>query len=222
MFDRLERLIGTDSLNKLHNTHILLVGLGGVGGISLEALIRSGVGNIHVIDKDIFELSNLNRQILSDINNIYDNKVDVAIKRGKSINKDINITGEAKCLTVDDIDKLGSYDFIIDACDDVKIKIGLIKYARKNNIPIICAMGTGKRLDPTMVKISTLDKTYNDPLAKKMRQELKKEHLNLNVPIVYSPELPLNHDSIIASSIFVPSTAGLYLAYYVIDKIITS
>lgn len=220
MFDRLELLIGKENIEKISKINVLIVGIGGVGGTALEALVRSGVKNITIIDKDVFSESNLNRQILSTRDSIGLYKVDVGINRCKSINPDVNITGLKINLDEKNVNELEYFDFIIDACDDINAKLSLMQYASRNNIKLISSMGTGKRLNPSNVIITRLDKTSNDPLAKKMRYEARKRGLKLNIPVVCSKEEPINNDRIIASSIFVPSTAGLMLAYYIIEKVI--
>lgn len=221
MFDRLELLIGKENIEKISKINVLIVGIGGVGGTALEALVRSGVKNITIIDKDVFSESNLNRQILSTRDSIGLYKVDVGINRCKSINPDVNITGLKINLDEKNVNELEYFDYIIDACDDINAKLALMQYANKNNINLISSMGTGKRLNPSNVIITRLDKTSNDPLAKKMRYEARKRGLKLNIPVVCSKEEPINNDRIIASSIFVPSTAGLMLAYYIIEKVIS-
>ena len=220
MFDRLELLIGKENIEKISKINVLIVGIDEVGGTALEALVRSGVKNITIIDKDVFSESNLNRQILSTRDSIGLYKVDVGINRCKSINPDVNITGLKINLDEKNVNELEYFDYIIDACDDINAKLALMQYANKNNINLISSMGTGKRLNPSNVIITRLDKTSNDPLAKKMRYEARKRGLKLNVPVVCSKEEPINNDRIIASSIFVPSTAGLMLAYYIIEKVI--
>ena len=220
MFDRLELLIGKENIEKISKINVLIVGIGGVGGTALEALVRSGVKNITIIDKDVFSESNLNRQILSTRDSIGLYKVDVGINRCKSINPDVNITGLKINLDEKNVNEVEYFDYIIDACDDINAKLALMQYANKNNINLISSMGTGKRLNPSNVIITRLDKTSNDPLAKKMRYEARKRGLKLNIPVVCSKEEPINNDRIIASSIFVPSTAGLMLAYYIIEKVI--
>lgn len=220
MFDRLELLIGKENIEKISKINVLIVGIGGVGETALEALVRSGVKNITIIDKDVFSESNLNRQILSTRDSIGLYKVDVGINRCKSINPDVNITGLKINLDEKNVNELEYFDYIIDACDDINAKLSLMQYASRNNIKLISSMGTGKRLNPSNVIITRLDKTSNDPLAKKMRYEARKRGLKLNIPVVCSKEEPINNDRVIASSIFVPSTAGLMLAYYIIEKVI--
>ena len=219
MFDRIIKLIGEDNLNKIKSKSILIVGIGGVGGTALETLVRSGFNNITIIDHDTFVESNLNRQIMATSKDLGKNKVDIAKKRSKAINKDVLINCSKEYLNSENVAKIGYFDYIIDACDSIDAKVALIKYSLDNNIKIISCMGTGKRLDPSKVSITTLDKTYNDPLAKVMRSKLKDINIK-KIPVVFSSELPKNNNKEISSMMMVPSTAGIYLAYYVINDII--
>ena len=127
MFDRLINLIGENNFKLIKNKKVLLVGVGGVGGFTLEALVRSGIHNITIYDDDAIELSNLNRQIISSLNNIGNKKIDEAIKRAKSINNEINICGYIEKISEKNIENIGKFDYIIDACDDLKAKVLLIK-----------------------------------------------------------------------------------------------
>ena len=221
MFDRLIPLIGTANLEKIKNTKILLVGVGGVGGFTLEALVRTGFLNITIIDGDIIEESNLNRQIITNQENIGNLKVEEAINRYTSINK-VNINAIDVMLTKDNFKEYINeyYDYIIDACDDLAIKVELVRYARKNNIKIISALGTGKRLNSAYLEITTLAKTENDPLARKFRSMIRQANLDLNIPVVFSKEASINTNNVIGSAIFVPAVAGIYLANYVFLDII--
>ena len=216
MFERLIPLIGTTNLEKIKNTKILLVGIGGVGGFTLEALVRTGFLNITIIDGDIIEESNLNRQIITNQENIGNLKVEEAINRYTSINK-VNIKAIDVMLTKDNFKEYINeyYDYIIDACDDLAIKVELVRYARKNNIKIISALGTGKKLNSAYLEITTLAKTENDPLARKFRSMIRQANLDLNIPVVFSKEASINTNNVIGSAIFVPAVAGLYLANYV-------
>ena len=220
MDEKLISLIGEKNVEKINKTRVVLVGVGGVGGFALEALIRSGINNITIYDDDKFVLSNLNRQLFSNTNNIGHYKVKEATKRIRSINPEVKIKGINDKITKDNINSLAYCDYIIDACDDIEAKVALIKYAKENNIKIISALGTGKRLNPTSVVIAKLEETQNDALAKKLRSVLRKEEIDLDVPVVYASDVPLNNDASVASSIFPPAVAGLYLAYYVINDII--
>ena len=220
--DRILKLIDKDSFDKIQNLKVLIVGVGGVGGYALEALVRSGVLNITIIDKDKIEESNLNRQIISLKSNITRSKVEEAKIRALNIRSDANIIAIEKFLTKDNlIDTLNNikYDYIIDACDNVTVKVELIDYALKNSINIISCVGTGNRFNPEELEITTLNKTYNDPLAKVMRKLLKERHIKDKVTVCWSKELPLKIDSRTPGSmIFVPASAGILIASYIIRK----
>ena len=224
MFERMIPLIGENNFEKIKNSKILLVGIGGVGGYTLEALIRSGFQNITIVDGDIIDESNLNRQIITDKTNIGKQKTEVANNKYTSVNPEAKINCIPVFLTNSNFNTYinQKYDYIIDACDDINIKLELIKYAKNNNIKIICALGTGKRLNPKYLEITTLDKTENDALARKLRSLVRKENLNLKIPVVFSKEQSININNTISSCIFVPSVAGIYLANYVFLDIIKS
>lgn len=223
MFERTLNIINPETLNKIQNTKILLIGLGGVGGMAFECLIRLGFTNITIVDGDKFEQSNLNRQILSLQSNINEYKVDVAKNRGLAINPHIKITSIKEFITKDNISNLfvNEYDYIIDACDTITTKVLLIKMAQAKNYKIISSMGTGNRLNPREITITSLDKTSNDPVAKIMRNMLKKEGLSLKVPVVWSKELPIRKQERTPDSlVLVPNSAGITLAYYVLNDIL--
>ena len=221
MYDRLITLIGQDNLNLLQQAKILLIGVGGVGGFILEGLIRSGIQNITIIDGDIIEETNLNRQIITHSKNIGKYKAEEAFLRSILINPQINIKRINSFLTPTNLKEYltEEYDYIIDACDDIPINVELIKYAQNHHIKIISALGMGKKLDVTQVRITKLSKTYNDALAKKLRYLIKKENLSLDIPVVFSPENPINSQKL-GSAIFVPAIAGLYIANYVFKDIL--
>lgn len=222
-FDRLLKLLNENEFNKIKETKILIVGIGGVGGYALESLVRSGVEDITIVDSDIVEVSNINRQIIALHSTLDELKTSVAKKRAIDINPNIKITEIKAFITKENIDILfnKNYDYIIDACDTVTTKILLIKYAKERGIKIISCMGTGNRLDPTKLTITTLDKTNSDSLAKVMRKLLKEEKITLKIPVVWSNELPINTNSRTPGSLtLVPSVAGIYLASYVINDII--
>ena len=220
MFDRLIELIGKNNLEKITNKRVAIVGLGGVGGFVLEALVRSGVKNITICDGDVVDITNLNRQIIATTKNIGEKKVDVATKRCLEINPEVNIISIDKYIDKNNIHLLSNIDYIIDACDDLAAKIALIKLALDNDIKIICALGTGKRINPEGITLTRLDKTCNDALARSLRHRLRKENLSLKIPVVYHAGLPLNNEKTVSSCIFPPAVAGLYLAYFVINDIL--
>lgn len=219
--ERTISLIGEEKLNIIRSKKILIVGIGGVGGYTLESLVRMGINNITIADFDTISETNINRQILSTNENIDSYKVDEALKRYKSINEDLNLITIKDKLTESNLDSIleTNYDFIIDACDDTKVKVALVKFASKNAIKIISSMGTAKRIDASKVIITRLDKTSNDPFAKKMRSLLRKENISLKIPVVTSTELPIKTD-ILGSVSYVPGIAGLLITSYVINEII--
>lgn len=222
MFERLLKLISMQDLKTIEQKKVLLVGVGGVGGYALEALVRSGFNDITIVDGDTISISNLNRQIIAKTTNIGKLKVQEAKERCLSINPELNIKTIADTLTLDNFSNYinDNYDYIIDACDDILIKIELIKYASLKNIKIITSLGTGKKLDPLSLEITTLDKTYNDALAKKLRYELRKRNIDLKIPVVFSKEEARDTGNVVGSAIFVPATAGILLANYVFNDAI--
>ena len=221
MFDRNIALIGKEKFELLEKKKILLVGCGGVGGYALETLVRSGINNIDIIDFDNIELSNLNRQIISTQKNIKNSKVEEAKKRSLSINPKININIFKIFLNKENINELlnSNYDYIIDACDSVDTKVELIKFSVKNKIKIISCMGTAKKMDPTKLRITTLDKTKYDPLAKIMRKKIKDLDIREKITVVSTEEEPIKCDKL-GSFMMVPATAGILCAKYIIEDII--
>ncbi len=231
MEERLKRtakLLGEEAIEKLKNSHVAIFGIGGVGGYVLEALCRSGVGTISIVDNDLVSESNINRQIIATYDTIGEEKVDVAEKRAKSINPDINIIKHNIFYLPDeesDID-FACFDYIVDAIDTVSGKIGLIMEAKSLNIPVISAMGAGNKLDPTQFKVSDIYKTKVCPLSKVMRYELKKRGVK-NLKVVYSEEEPIkvfdedekSRKKAPGSVAFVPSVAGLIIAGEVIKDL---
>lgn len=222
MYDRLLKLITKDELDKINNTNILIVGVGGVGGYALETLARIGIENFTIVDHDKIEESNLNRQIISLNSNIGKYKVDEFKKRLLDINPKIKVKPIKLFINNNNIKNIfdEKYNYIIDACDTITTKVLLIKYAKYNNIPIISCMGTGNRFDPTMLEITDIFKTNYDPLSKIMRKLLKEENI-LKQDVIYSKEIPVKvGDRINGSTSLVPSVAGIYCAYYIINKLI--
>ena len=222
MDERILRVISLEELNKIKNLNVLIVGLGGVGGSAFEALVRMGILHITVIDNDSFDISNLNRQVLSNLSNIGQNKAKEAALRAKLINNDIIVDSKEMFLdesNFKDID-ISKYDYVLDCCDTVNTKLLLIKECISNNIKIISSMGTGNRLDPTKLEIANIWKTSGDPLAKKMRKLLKDNHINKRINVVYSKEIPVKVSNPVGSTSLVPNVAGYYMASYVINDVL--
>ncbi len=222
MFERTNLLFEMNDLNKFINSNILIVGVGGVGGACLEALVRMGLKNVTVIDCDVFQESNLNRQLLCTKDNIGHSKVKEAVLRAKSINSDINIVDKEMFLNeanFNDIN-INQFDYVIDCCDTVTTKYLLIKKCLDNNIKVISSMGTGNRVDPTKLEIMNIWKTNNDPLAKAMRKILKDKGINKRVNVLCSKELPIKIQSRTpGSTAFVPNAAGFCIASFVFNDI---
>lgn len=225
MLERLELIVKTDKIEKFINSNILLVGVGGVGGSCFEALVRLGLKNITIIDKDDFDITNLNRQILSNRFNIGHKKVLEAKIRAESINPDILVKYYDLFLNESNIDTIDftAYDFIIDCCDTMTTKLLLIKKALEYKIKIISSMGTGNRLDPTKLELTDIWKTNYDPVAKSMRKLLRNENIKAKVPVLASKEQPIKIPSRKpGSTSLVPNVAGFYIASYVFNDIISN
>lgn len=224
MFERIINLIGKDNFNKIQNKKILIVGCGGVGGYALETLVRSGINYIDIIDFDKIDISNLNRQIITNKSNINKLKVEESKKRALLINSNMNINIYPIFLDKNNINGIlsNNYDYIIDACDSVDTKLELIKQSINKTFKLISCMGTAKKIDPTKLCITTLDKTNYDPLAKVMRKRVKDLKINLKkIKVVSSTEQPINCKSL-GSFMMVPATAGILCAKYVIEDIINN
>jgi tRNA A37 threonylcarbamoyladenosine dehydratase len=222
MLERMELLVNEDVISKLKSIRVLIVGIGGVGGACFEALVRLGVTNITVVDNDTFSLSNLNRQLLSNINNIGNLKVNEAVLRAKSINPDILVETHNMFVNEANINELNirQYDYVFDCCDTVTTKYLLIKKCYDNDVKIISSMGTGNRLDPTKIVIKDIWKTENDPLAKAMRKILRDNDMKCKVPVVTSLELPIKTGSNVVGSVsLVPNVAGFYMASWLFSDI---
>lgn len=229
--ERLKRtklLIGQEKLNKLINSHVAIFGVGGVGGYVAEALARSGVGTLDLIDNDVVSESNINRQIIALTSTIGQAKVDVAKQRILDINPDatVNVFKTFYLPGNNDFD-FAKYDYVVDAIDTVSGKIALIENANKCKTKIISAMGAGNKLDPTAFVVTDIYKTSFCPLARVMRRELKKRNIP-SLKVVYSteeaikqenPEFSEGGKSIPGSNAIVPAVAGLLLANEVIKDL---
>ena len=222
MFERLELIIGKENVNKLNNTKVLVIGLGGVGGILTEILVRNGIKNIVIVDNDIVDITNKNRQIIALDSSVGKKKTDVMKDRLLDINKECNITCISDFIDEKNIDLLfqEDIDYVIDACDTVSTKILLIKECLKRNIKILSSMGMGKKLDLSKLKIMDIRKTSYDKIAKVIRKKLKDEGINEKIMVLSSDEEPIDTKENIGSYSPLTSLAGLLMADYVIKDII--
>lgn len=228
-FSRTELLFGSDAVNHLKNCNVAVFGVGGVGGYVVEALTRSGIGNITIIDNDTVCASNINRQIIALHSTIGEYKVDVAEKRIKDINPNCKVTKHRMFYLPDNADEidLSIYDYVVDCIDTVSAKIELITRCNKLGVNLICSMGTANKVDPTAFRITDISKTQVDPLAKIIRKKLRKLGIS-NLKVLYSEEQPscktieMNEKGrpIAASNSFVPATAGLLIGGEVIKELI--
>lgn len=222
IFSRTERLIGEDALQKLKNSNIIIFGLGGVGSYTAEALARSGIGKMTVVDKDTVDITNINRQLYALRSTVGKPKAEVARERILDINPECEITAIQKMYLPENSEDfvLSQYDYIVDAIDNVTAKIDLAVKAEELGIPIISSMGTGNKLDPTAFKVSDIYKTSVCPLCRVMRTQLKKCGVK-KLKVVYSEEMPKTDGERTPASIsFVPPAAGLIIAGEVIKNII--
>lgn len=230
MYSRTQMLIGEKALDKLKSSNIIVFGAGGVGGYVIEALARSFVGKITVVDNDTVSVSNINRQILAIHDTVGRLKVDVAKERILSINPNCQVEAVNTFFLPENSNQFdfSEYDYIVDAVDTVSAKLELAKIAQELSVPIISSMGTGNKLHPEMLEISDIYKTSVCPLARAMRNLCKKNRIK-KLKVVYSKEEPNsvikefeNGKSVPASSAFVPATAGLIIASAVVNDLISN
>ncbi len=235
-FSRTQLLLGKDGMEKLHNAHVAVFGVGGVGGYVIEALVRSGVGKIDIFDNDTVSLTNLNRQIIATHDTIGRYKVDVMKERALSINPEIEVNAYNCFYMPENADEydLAKYSYIVDAIDTVTAKIELIVRADKAGVPIISSMGAGNKLNPSLFEVSDIYKTSVCPLARTMRRELKQRGIK-KLKVVYSKEAPIKpvaedlsdaeeapegRRALPGSTAFVPAAAGLVAAGEVICDLV--
>ena len=237
-FSRTELLLGQEGLKKLEKAHVAVFGVGGVGGYAVEALARSGIGAIDLIDDDRVCPSNINRQIIATHKTVGEYKVDVAKERILEINPDCKVRAFKTFYMPDTASQFNfyEYDYVIDAIDTVTGKLELIMQAKQAGTPVISSMGAGNKLDPTAFEVADIYKTSVCPLAKVMRRECKKRGIK-SLKVVYSKEEPVSIDpdkvpleepagnhsqrrSVPGSVAFVPSVVGLIIAGEVIKDII--
>lgn len=219
--DRTEILLGKEKLERIQKARIMVIGLGGVGGTALSALYRSGFRHFVLVDNDKVDPSNLNRQIMYTNNDVGKLKTDVCKTKITEFCGEIDV--KTINLYIDEVnaqDLIKDVDFVVDAIDFVPGKIGIMKACLEKNIPFISSLGMAKRLDPEQVIQTTLNKTENDPLAKKIRYECRQRGLDLKkIPVVFSKENIIIDGKQLGSMMMVPSTAGLIISNYIIKNV---
>ena len=222
--NRTEALICKENILKLQSANIIVFGLGGVGSYVVEGLVRAGVQNICIVDKDVVDITNINRQLIATNQTVGKDKVDAEEERILQINPHAKVIKIKEFVNDSNIQKImeaySHTDYVVDAIDTVTSKLEIIKYCSYNNINVISSMGTGNKLDASKFEITDIFKTSVCPLAKVMRKELKKLNIN-SLPVLYSKEEPIKTDLKVPASIsFVPSVAGLLIAEKVVKDLI--
>ena len=215
-------LLGECGVEKLHESRVAVFGLGGVGGFCAEALARAGVGHLTLVDKDVVEESNINRQIVALMSTVGQHKTEIMRRRIADIDPACNV---AACTLfylpeTAHLVPLAGYDYIADCIDNVTAKLHLITAAQAAGVPVVSAMGAGNKLDPARFRVSDLAETKTDPLARIMRRELKKRGVE-HLPVVWSDELPMPvHADMVGSVSFVPSVMGLIMAGHIVKELV--
>jgi len=220
-YERTSRIIGEEGVDRLHDCSVLVFGTGGVGSYVCEGLARAGIGRLTIVDKDVVDETNINRQIIALHSTIGQPKAKLMADRIRDIDPDCQVTAREMFFLPggqpDDLD-FASYDYVVDAVDTVSAKIYIIERARQAGVPVISSMGTGNKLDGGAFRITTIEKTKVCPLAKVMRRELKKRSIT-GVKVLYSEEEPKSTGGSIS---FVPSVAGLLIAGEVVRDLLST
>lgn len=227
-FLRTRAILGDDAMEKLKNAKVIVFGIGGVGGHAAEAIARSGVGEIHLVDSDKVSVTNINRQLIADDSTVGLLKIEVMSKHLKLINPELRIKAFNMFYTPENADEidLSQYSYIVDAIDSVASKVELIERAKSADVPIISSMGFGNKLSPTEIEVADISKTEVCPLARTIRRLLRQKGIS-HLKTVYSREIPKAPQNpiedggkrTVGSVSFVPSVAGLIIASEVIKDI---
>ncbi len=222
-FDRLEKIVDVEKIKKIQNNSVLVLGIGGVGGYVVESLVRSGIGKIIIVDKDIVDETNINRQIIALTSTIGKSKVDAFEERIHDINPNCKVIKINSFINKENIELLfkKNIDYLVDACDTMSTKILVIEECLRRKIKFISSMGTGNKFHPELLEITDIRKTINDPIAKIIRKYVKDNKINDKIMVLSSREVPVHiNDRIVGSTSFVPPSAGLLIASYIINDII--
>ena len=231
--ERTELLLGDENISHLKNSHVLIVGVGGVGAYAAEMICRAGVGKITIVDGDNVNITNLNRQLVALHSTIGEKKVDILSKRLLDINPQLQLTSKYLYLQDELIDQLldeDKYDFVVDAIDTLSPKVYLLKGALDRNLKIVSSMGAGARIDPSKVHFADISKSYECTLARAVRKKLSKMGIKKGFPVVFSSEIPdknavkemndeRNKKSMVGTVSYMPPVFGCFLASYVIRKL---
>ncbi|WP_147532461.1 tRNA threonylcarbamoyladenosine dehydratase [Bacillus marasmi] len=240
-FSRNELAIGQEGLDIMKGSTVAVLGIGGVGSFAAEALARSGVGRLVLVDKDTVDITNVNRQVIALLSTVGQPKAELMKERIKDINPNCEVIALKMFYTEETYEQFFSYglDFVVDASDTIIYKIHLMKECLKRNIPMISSMGAANKMDPTRFQIADISKTHTDPIAKVIRTKLRKERIHKGIPVVFSDESPIviredvrkvvgNDQAEIrkaqmppSSNAFVPSVAGLIMASYVVRQLLS-
>lgn len=221
-FERTSLLIGEENIQKLNNSNVIVFGVGGVGSYVVEALVRSGIGNLSIVDFDIVDETNINRQIIALHSTIGKKKVEVTKERIIDINPNINLEVFNTFISPDTINTFdfSKYDYVVDAIDNVTGKLLIIQKAIEANVPIICSLGTANKLDPSKLILTDISKTHTCPLAKVVRTKLRQFGI-YHLDVLFSDEEPIKTNSnTLGSMPYVPSVGGLLIASHIIKNLI--
>ena len=218
--ERIKLTVDDDVFSHIQNQRICVFGVGGVGGIAVEAFVRSGITKLILVDFDQVEESNINRQIQATHKTIGQDKTTALKERLLDINPNVEIIEIKEFIDESNIDFLDEYevDYVVDAIDSLNSKVVIIDYCVRNNIPIISSCGMGNRLDPSQIKVTRLDKTFNDPLAKRLRTSCRAKGCG-KIKTVFSSELPLRRGNPIASMSYMVNVAGLIIVSEVMKEL---
>ena len=219
--ERLSLLVGKEDLSLLSSKHVAIVGLGGVGGYVVDALSRAGINRFTLVDFDVFEKSNINRQLLSSLDVIGSKKTDVASAWVKRINGNADVIVRDTFLSEENIkEMIDRPDLIVDAIDSVKSKVALIKYALENDIPVVSSMGAANKLDLTRITFADISETYGCPLARAVRTILKNDGIYSGVPVVFSPERIKVENGMLGTLSTSVAAFGIYLSHLAISVLL--
>lgn len=223
-FNRLINLIGMEKFQILSQKKVIVFGLGGVGSFAAEVLVRNGIGEVHVVDFDKVDITNINRQLLALENTIGQYKTDIFAERALAINPKLKLVVHQTKVDATNISLIldEKFDYVADCIDDLKAKVAIAKYCLDNSISFISSMGFANKMKPEMIKVAKLNQTSVCPIAKIMRRDLKIAGYSLNFPVVFSEEKPTDvlDKNILGSNAYCPSTAGIILAAKIINDFI--